>query len=247
MNLYIDIGNTSTKLAVDEEEKVKLAEILYTNNLKNNYKEIVNIIETYNTQRVYISSVNPKASQILYKVLIKKLKKDRIVFISSTEKVDFKIDIEFPDELGTDIVCDIAGAHSLYEGPILIVDCGTATKVIYLSKDNVFSSCVIVPGISISFEMLFNRTALINRSEIEEPKDYLNCHNTKEVLSSSIIFGHIDMIKGAIKRYEKLIGEKATIILTGGNSMYFKKYIDFKYDDVPALSLIGLKEICKRK
>lgn len=247
MNLYIDLGNTCTKFAIDKEDSVSLELLFKTNLMKENKTNILDFVSKNNIDKVFIASVVPNACKTLIKILKKKVCSENIKEISPLEEVNFKVNIDDRNELGTDLLCDLAAANELYKKPLVIIDCGTATKALYISKDSEFFCCVIVPGLRISIDSLSNKTAMLDKFTVEEPKPYFDCHNTKDVLNSSIIFGQVDMIHGIIDRYTEQIGCKPNVIVTGGYSKYLSKYFDFKYISEPNLSLIGLKEICRKK
>lgn len=247
MNLYIDIGNTTIKFAVDDADNVKKVLFFLSKEFNNHKLEVYELFEKYNINKAYISSVNPTAYNILYKTLTKKMGKNNVITIGPRDPVNFGIDIEFPDELGTDLLCDMEGALIKYNAPLLIIDVGTASKVLYMPKNKVFTSCAIVPGIEVTMDLLYNSTSLLSKETLREPKKYLDSHNTSDVIVSSTVFGHADMLNGMIKRYEQETGEKCTKILTGGYAEFLKKYLDFAYEFEPNLAFLGLKEISRKK
>ena len=59
---------------------------------------------------------------------------------------------------------------------------------------------------------------------------------------SGIVRGHAAMIDGLIFECERELGEKATIIATGGYSAVISNYLRRKFDYInPDLTLIGAK------
>lgn len=246
MNLYIDVGNTTTKFAVDENELVKRVLAFLSKDIKAHKSEVLTLLNSYSFDMAYVSSVNPKCSNELKKILLKKLSIDKVKFISPRDPVDFGIDIEFPDELGTDLLCDMQGAISKYNAPLLIIDVGTASKVIYMPKSKVFTSCTIVPGIDVTMKLLYNSTSLLSEESLRDPKPYLDSHNTKDVIVSSTVFGHVDMLKGMVERYERETGEKCLKVITGGYAEFLLKYLDFDCEFEPNLAFLGIKQIARK-
>jgi len=239
MRLFIDIGNTLSKFGL--EENGNFLEVLsWPTSELYKYKIDKTIFE--NVDSAYISSVVPKASEVMNELLLQNNIKN-IRYIGPKDKTPIEIDIENPDELGTDLLCDLVGGHVKYGAPLLIIDLGTASKVLLLNKNGMFQHCVIIPGLKLGFTSLCDNAALLNNRIIEKAKKYTDCHNTKDVISTSIIYSHADSINGAVRRFEKEIGYKCKRILTGGYSKYIKNYLDFNFVEEPNLALTGLKEI----
>ena len=93
----------------------------------------------------------------------------------------------------------------------------------------------------IQAEALSNKTSKLPKLNIEAPEHAIG-RNTIEAMLSGIVRGHAAMIDGLIEECEKELGEKATIIATGGYSSVISKYLKRKFDDInPDLTLIGEK------
>ena len=240
MKLLIDIGNTMLKCGVSDDKNVRLLFRVSSKNIEEEFlKELEKHIKIDEIENVTIASVVPDA---LAKV--KSLIKDKkVVVISSLMDSNVKIKIDDPKELGTDLLSDLAAAKDKYGNDLLIVDLGTASKFLYLNSEGEFSSCAITPGIKMSLNMMFNNTALLPDIELSEVKNLLDCHNTKDVLSSSAYYSHIAMVNGIVKRYLKEINHPVTIIVTGGNSFLLKEKLDFEYILDENLCLYGIKVI----
>lgn len=238
MKLYIDIGNTLTKFDVEDKGIDKVLS-WPTNDLLNFNYDFFSSVDF-----VRISSVVPNATKTITKAL-KALKIINIEEIKSTTPVEFSIIMDNPSELGSDLFCDMVGAHHLYKEKVIVVDLGTASKILVLEKNSVFKMCVIFPGVQLSFKSLNDNTALLKNVEFTSVKDYKDCHNTMDILTSSIIYSQADSINCAIKRIERELGYKCHIILTGGFIKNVKRYFDFEYEEIPHLAIQGLKEITK--
>lgn len=240
MNLYIDIGNTATKFGVDYGDSI---EIIFTISTKEAINSLNTALDSIpgKFDNVYISSVVPEATKALEKAFDVPVK-----VISPLEDSGVIIKIDYPEELGTDLLCDLAGANELFGHPCLIIDLGTATKFLFIDKDGVFSTCSIVPGIELSLNTLSKNTALLPRIDIQEVKPLLDCHNTNDVLMSSVFYSHIDMINGMVNRYKKEVGYPFDIVLTGGHVDFIKDHLNFSFKTKYSLCLHGLKVITER-
>lgn len=127
----------------------------------------------------------------------------------------FRILIERPEEAGADRIANTAGARSRYKLPAVVVDLGTATNFDVIDRDGNYCGGVIAPGISISFEALYTRAAKLPRVEIKRPTRAIG-RRTVEAMQSGIYWGYIGLIEGMLRRIEDEMGERMTVIGTGG-------------------------------
>ncbi|MCD7818014.1 MAG: type III pantothenate kinase, partial [Lachnospiraceae bacterium] len=74
---------------------------------------------------------------------------------------------------------------------------------------------MIMPGIRVSLDSLVSRTSQLMRISLEAPKRLIG-KNTAECMKSGAIHGNAACIDGMIDRIENELGEKATVIATGG-------------------------------
>lgn len=236
MKLLIDIGNTATKFGALDTNFFYLGRCF---NVELDEDKLDSILSKYQIEKVYVSSVAPKVTELLSDYFINKYRLD-INEIEIKEFGNLKIEIDNKYELGLDLYCDLIGAANKYEAPILIIDMGTATKILLIDKNHIFSSCVILPGMGISKQILSEATELLPKTDLDEVKKISESRNTIDVINSSVYFGHVEMINGLIERYEKEIGYNCLHIFTGGNASKILKDIKAKYIYDENLCLEGL-------
>lgn len=241
MNLYIDVGNTATKLAVDDNTGIKHIRTIDTFRIVDD-DSILRLVELDDLEAVYVSSVVPLASKNIEKYFHRKYK-IKPTFISPLDECGVKISIDNPDELGADLLCDLAGAKAIFGYPLLVVDLGTATKFLFIDNEGVFSTCAIIQGLELSLRNLAQNTALLPMLSFDKVKPLLENRNTKDVLVSSAYYSHVDMINGMVARYKKEVGYPLKVVLTGGNIKNIKKDLDFEYETKDYLCLLGIKVI----
>ena len=136
MNIYIDVGNTATKFAVDDNQQIKYIRTIDTAKIMEN-GSVLELLDLDVVNNVYISSVVPVVSKTLEEYFYKKYKVS-VNFVSPRDESGVEIKIDNRDELGADLLCDLAGAKELFGYPILIVDLGTATKFLLIDDKAVF-------------------------------------------------------------------------------------------------------------
>lgn len=243
MKLLIDIGNTATKFGYLDDEFYYLDRCF---NSELNKDKLDALLSNDNIEDIYVSSVAPKVTDLLRKYFDSKYNFN----IKEVSVVDFdnlKIEIDNKNELGLDLYCDLLGAVNKYHSPMLIVDMGTATKILLVTKDNVFSSCVILPGMGISKRILNEATELLPNTDLDEVKKLSESRNTIDVINSSVYYGHVEMINGLLERYEKEIGYKCLHIFTGGNAIKILKDIKAPYIYDENLCLEGISIYVKKR
>ena len=70
--------------------------------------------------------------------------------------------------------------------------------------------------------------------------------NTIDCMLSGILFGTASMIDGMVERIEEELGQKATVVMTGGIAKSIAPYCKRKYAFDEDLLLYGLIELYKR-
>ncbi|MFA5693455.1 MAG: type III pantothenate kinase, partial [Acholeplasmataceae bacterium] len=112
---------------------------------------------------------------------------------------------------------------------------------IYL-KNKTIKGVIIAPGISLSIKALNLNTALLPEVEIKFPDRYLG-NNTIHCIQTGVLYGTVLSIEGFIKKIEEEVKEPFKVILTGGLSNLFSKYLDNSIIRDPRLVLKGLLKI----
>ena len=149
-----------------------------------------------------------------------------------------------PKEVGADRIADAVAAYDRYGGPTIVVDFGTATTFEVVSERGEYLGGVIIPGIEISLEALFNRAALLPRVELIEPRTVL-AKNTVESVQSGIIFGFAAQVDGLCRRLEDEVGP-CTVVATGGLAELIGPHSAAIEHHEPWLTLQGLRIIYGR-
>ena len=167
--------------------------------------------------------------------------------VTSKIKTGLILDYDNPNELGADRIVNAVAAHTKYKdkGNLIIIDFGTATTFCALLPTGVYLGGAIVPGIGISAEALFQRTAKLPRIELLPPKKAI-CTNTVSAMRAGIMYGYFGLIEGLIKHFKDELGGDGLVIATGGfaNTMAAgTKSIDIVE---PFLTLEGLRLIYEK-
>ena len=224
MILAVDIGNSNIVLGCFEGEEILFTERLSTNLQATTLEYTImikNILELngFNDcsfQGGIISSVVPSVT-LAVKAAMERLTDHRVMVVGPGIKTGLKILLDNPAQLGSDRVADAVAAVNNYQAPIIIVDMGTATTISVIDHDKNFLGGMILPGLRASLDSLTNRTSQLPNISLVPPKKIIGS-NTIDCMKSGIINGTASSIDGIIDRIEDELGEKCTVISTGGVS-----------------------------
>jgi type III pantothenate kinase len=249
MLLAIDIGNTNITLGVFDGEKLHATYRLAThvNQMPDEYAVFIlsllkqHGIDTAAITEGAISCVVPPLITT-FNELLKKYFDIVPLAVGPGVKTGVRIRMDNPREVGSDRIANAAGAHSLYSGPIIVVSMGTATAFDTISKEGDYLGGAVAPGLAIAAEALFTRTAALPRVELVRPKKAIGT-NTLTAMQSGIIFGYAGLIDGVVSRIQEELGEKATVVATGGYAGIIAKEAKVIEKVNPNLTLIGIKVI----
>jgi type III pantothenate kinase len=150
-----------------------------------------------------------------------------------------------PKEVGADRIADAVAAFDLFGGPLVVVDFGTATTFEAISAKGEYLGGAIFPGIDISLDALFARAAALRRVELVEPRHVIG-RSTVESMQSGVIYGYTSLVDGMVERIEAELGEKATVVSTGGLSGLITPLSSTIVHHEPWLTLHGLRLIYEK-
>ena len=220
MLLAVDVGNTNIVLGViDGEELVSSGRV--STNIYETADEcamkIYSFLNLHNNIQIdgaIISSVVPALVTTLKKAIYTVCKVNAIV-VGPGIKTGLSIKIDDPAQLGADLVVAAVAAKEKYPQPTIIFDLGTATTGSVLDKDGNFLGGTITTGVKTSINALTAGAALLPQIDIAAPKKIIGT-NSIESMQSGCVIGTACMIDGLIDKFEQELGEKATVVVTGG-------------------------------
>lgn len=222
MILTVDIGNTNIGLGVfDGETAVAIARIA-TNVAGTQDEYAVALLSTLSLYGVgregidgaIISSVVPPLNAVVRGAIRFAFGMEALL-VGPGIKTGINIHCDHPASVGSDLICACVAVHALYGSPALIIDMGTATKMMVMDKRGTFIGVSIIPGVLMGLRALSDGTAQLPQVSLEKPGAPV-AKNTVDAMRSGAIYGNAAMIDGMIDRFAEVLGEEVPVYVTGG-------------------------------
>src|SRR3954465_2281482 len=153
-----------------------------------------------------------------------------------------------PREVGADRVMNALAAATLYDGPAIVVDFGTAPTFDVVSPRGEYIGGAISPGIDISLEALGRRGAQLRKVELLRPRSVI-AKNPVEAGQSGMVFGFASQVDGIVDRMIAELGvdaESVHVIATGGLAPIVVEECRSFTAHQPWLTLLGLELVFAR-
>jgi type III pantothenate kinase len=242
-----DIGNTLTKLClVNKNSRIIKEYNIETKKLivrKNLIKFLNTVLNKKINNKILFSSVVPKVYLDVNKFL--KTKKYKVYEIKKLPlKNLIKIKIDKYNQLGSDRIANAIGAYSLYKKSCLIIDFGTATTFDIVRNPGIYEGGVIAPGVKLSILNLNRFTASLPIFNLKVNSKTFG-KNTKDALNAGFLWGYQGLINNIIKKIKSSFNCDFKIILTGGYSKTFSKFINNNSTIEPNITIKGIMHIYK--
>ena len=167
-------------------------------------------------------------------------------FLVPGMKTGLNIKYENPRELGSDRIANAVAVSTLYGGPSIFIDFGTATTYGVVSEKNEFLGGAIGPGLRMMNRAIASGTAKLPSIELVMPQKVIG-RTTVANIQSGILFGYIGSVEKIVRGMKEEIGcPDAKVIATGGMAHMVKNNSSVIDVINPDLTLTGLRIIYEK-
>jgi type III pantothenate kinase len=253
MLLAVNVGNSQTHIGVFSGEELRSEWRVSTQARRTSdeaaliFQELLSF-EGLSFSRqvtgVVVSSVVPSQTAALRDMVTGYFHFDPIL-VEPGIKTGMPVLYENPRELGADRIVNAIAAYAIVQGPLIVIDLGTATTLDAVSAKGEFLGGAIAPGVEISANALWTVAAQIGKVELLMPKSIIG-RTTAEAVRSGVLIGAASMVDGMIERLQKDLGGDAAVVVTGGLAPLILEECQSSMLHEPSLTLKGLRIIYDR-
>lgn len=239
--LLIDVSNSFMKLAFASTEKVGTPARTPTSKLTTT--ALRRILRGRNVRAIVVSSVVPRKNEAIRAAA----ERTRLLFLNPNLDLGVGVDYPQPRSIGADRLANAAAVAELYGVPAIVVDFGTAVTFDVVSAKGDYVGGVIAPGLEVMTNYLYQKTALLPKLTLREPRRAIG-KTTRGAMMSGAVFGYRGLVREIVRRLtaENFSGKKPRVIATGG----YAQLIAQKLPEIEAvhsnLTLEGLRLIANR-
>lgn len=232
----IDVSNSFTKLAYATSKKISRPMRVPTREMNATY--LARILRARKIDMLVVCSVVPKKNGEIKKAA----KQLRVLSLKPGLELGVGIDYPNPKTIGADRLANAAGVAALYGCPAIVVDFGTAVTFDIISEKKNYIGGVIAPGLEAMTNFLFQRTALLPKLSLKEPRRAVG-RSTIEAMLAGAVFGYRGLVREIIGRIkaEQFGGRKVKVVATGGYAQLIARRLPEIHAVHANLTLEGLR------
>jgi type III pantothenate kinase len=174
--------------------------------------------------------------------ILKAARKVEVLWLDSTLKLGMGIDYPKPKSIGADRLANAVAVTELYGFPAIVVDFGTAVTFDIISSRRKYIGGVIAPGLEAITNFLYQRTALLPKISLKEPRRAIG-KSTIEAMRSGAVIGYRGLVREILARIkaEQFARRKVYVVATGGYARLIAGQLPEIGAIRPHLTLEGLR------
>jgi type III pantothenate kinase len=232
MKLIIDIGNTSSKVAIFDGEEIIKHQILS----KLTLADVILFAKKHAISTSIISSVKQKDS-----ITNELIRHFNALFLTHKMAIPIFTNYNTPETLGKDRLAGIVGANKEYPNKnILLIDAGSCITFDFF-MDDTYCGGRISPGLQMRYDALYTFTNQLPQISISDTH-FMIGKDTNSSIISGVQQGAIDEMDAVIDIFRKE-NKDSVVILCGGDYNFFDKHLKNSIFADPFIVLKGLNII----
>lgn len=223
MILAVDIGNTNIVIGIYDGDNLIGNWRMVTRSEKTSDEYGIFILSLLNHNNIdknkisssIVSSVVPNVMHSFENALRKYFNIEPII-VGPGIKTGITISTDNPREVGADRIVGLVAAYDIFGGPLIVIDFGTATTYDVVSDKGEFKYGITSPGLQITADALWQKTAQLPSVEIKKP-DSILAKNTVTSIQAGLVYGYIGQVEYIIKKIkEEMKIDNMKVVATGG-------------------------------
>ncbi|MGH7953500.1 MAG: type III pantothenate kinase [Limisphaerales bacterium] len=242
MILLFDIGNTHTHVGLADERRVRKQINVPTREWfgENAIARVTKFVGAQKISGAILCSVVPRATPRVRKMVRAFWKLD-VLELSPKTLRGVGIDYPKPNSIGADRLANAVAAKFHFGTPVVVVDFGTAVTFDVVNSKGNYVGGIIAPGLAAMTDYLHEKTALLPKIKIREPKNVVG-KSTAQAMLTGAVHGYRGLIRELIGKLKReLRAKNLPVVATGG----YAKLIAAKMPEISAvrddLTLEGLR------
>ncbi|MGB6229610.1 MAG: type III pantothenate kinase [Litorimonas sp.] len=252
MLLVIDSGNTNTLFAIHDQGEWAGQWRIATDPTRTADEYAVWFYQLMSMAKLrfesitdcVISTVVPQSLFNLRNLARRHMNVEPLIVGEPEVDLGVKVRLDNPGQVGADRLVNALGAAVVYDGPLILIDSGTATTFDVVSEDRHFEGGIIAPGINLSMRALHEAAAQLPRIAIRRP-DMVIGKDTVSAMQSGVFWGYIGLIDGLVSKIREEDPRPFTVVGTGGVASLFEGASETIEHYDGDLTIRGLLEIWK--
>lgn len=239
MNLLIDSGNSLIKWALEKDGMF----ITEGECLTSCASSLHGLWENYaKPARVIVANVaGEKAAGEIRKAVSALWQLDAEFIASTRNCCGLTNSYHSPRQLGIDRWMAMVAAFQMVDGPVIVVDCGTAVTIDLVKQGGLYAGGVIMPGLMTALRSLEIGTDAIE--QINSITSDMTCvaQSTEDGVIAGVLFCLAGGIERVVQEQTLLSEQRPTVVVTGGDEEKLVPYLTISTQLQPALVLQGLQ------
>ncbi|HAV62681.1 MAG TPA: type III pantothenate kinase [Verrucomicrobiales bacterium] len=242
MILLLDIGNTHTHVALANDRRVTRHRDLPTSGWKGDAspRSLKAMVGRSRIDAIVFCSVVPDVVPLVRRAL-KSVSTLPPLELTAANIAGVGVDYPRPDTIGADRLANAIAARHHFGCPSVVVDFGTAVTFDVVDRGGSYIGGIIAPGLAAMTDYLHEKTALLPRITIREPRSVVG-RSTREAMLVGAVHGYRGLIKELIGKLQgQLDVRRLPVIATGGYARLISRSLREITVVEPLLTLEGLR------
>ncbi len=242
MILLVDIGNTHTHVGLGDRRRVRKTFNLKTSGWAD--RSNLAALESYAAQArltgACFCSVVPDAS-VGAAMALRMLAGEKVVQLTSGNIRGIRIDYPRPETIGQDRLANAVAVRHHFGAPAVVVDFGTAVTFDVVDRSGAYVGGIIAPGLAAMTDYLHEKTALLPKIQIREPRGAIG-KNTKQAMLIGAVHGYRGLVDSLIAGLKSTLRTRnLPVVATGGYAEIIARRLPAITSVRPEFTLEGLR------